>query len=141
MCSSDLLELAIGIAKVGIDALHKAVNAIRAARRDLDAKPAAAPAKVRELDARLTAIEEALMQVNMKGSEADLAFPGMLNEQYATFAVSLEDGDTLPTRPQQDLYASLHEKLEAQLALWRTLNNGPLAALGEGSESRSAPSR
>ncbi len=62
------------------------------------------------------------MQVNMNGSEANLAFPGMLNEQLAAFAGTLEDADTPPTTQQQTLYSSLHEKLQAQLALWRGLN-------------------
>ena len=76
-------KTALAIATVAdIDALHKAVNAIRAARSKLDASPGSVPTtKVHELDGKLTAIEEALMQVNMKGSEGDLAFPGMLNEQ------------------------------------------------------------
>ena len=42
------------------------------------------------LSKRLDPIEQALMQVNMKGSEANLAFPGMLNELFATFALSIE---------------------------------------------------
>ncbi len=62
------------------------------------------------------------MQVNMNGSEANLAFPGMLNEQLAAFAGTLEDADTPPTTQQQALYSSLHEKLQAQLALWKGLN-------------------
>ena len=62
------------------------------------------------------------MQVNMNGSEANLAFPGMLNEQIASFAAMLEDADTPPTQQQQALYRSLHEKLQAQLALWRELS-------------------
>ena len=41
------------------------------------------------------------MQVNMNGSEANLAFPGMLNEQLAAFAGTLEDADTPPTQQQQ----------------------------------------
>jgi len=55
------------------------------------------------------------MQVNMNGSEANLAFPGMLNEQYAAFAASLEDADTLPTRQQTAMFDSLHERLQKQL--------------------------
>ena len=55
------------------------------------------------------------------GSEANLAFPGMLNEQYAAFAATLEDADTAPTQQQQGLYRSLHEKLQAQLARWQQL--------------------
>ncbi|HZK99836.1 MAG TPA: hypothetical protein VFC47_08040 [Caulobacteraceae bacterium] len=97
-----------------IDALHRAVNAIREARRHL--------ASGDPNDARYRAIEEALMQVEMKGSEANLAFPGMLNEQLATFVQSLEDADTAPTTQQVALFDALHAKLAAQLALWRDLN-------------------
>ncbi len=92
-----------------IDALHKAVNAIREAKKTAD------PARA----ARLSAIEAQLMQVNMNGSEANLAFPGMLNEQYAAFQVSLEDADTPPTAQQAALFEELHGKLEAQLAAWK----------------------
>jgi hypothetical protein len=99
-----------------IDALHRAVNDIRAKRKASKTAPAAG------LDAKLAHVEEALMQVNMNGSEANLAFPGMLNEQLAAFAGTLEDADTPPTTQQQALYTSLHEKLQAQLALWRGLN-------------------
>jgi photosystem II stability/assembly factor-like uncharacterized protein len=100
-----------------IDALHRAVNDIRAERAKLKANSAA-----QGRDAKLQEIEQALMQVNMNGSEANLAFPGMLNEQYAAFASTLEDADTPPTQQQQALYRSLHEKLQAQLALWRELS-------------------
>jgi hypothetical protein len=100
-----------------IDTLHRAVNDIRAKRKAPKTAPASAA-----LDAKLAHIEEALMQVNMNGSEANLAFAGMLNEQLAAFAGTLEDADTPPTAQQQALYASLHEKLQAQLALWRGLN-------------------
>jgi small-conductance mechanosensitive channel len=93
-----------------IDALHRAVNSVRERRKAL--KAANDPDG---RDAKLAAIEEQLMQVNMNGSEANLAFPGMLNEQYAAFAQGLEDADTPPTRQQTALFDSLHERLQAQL--------------------------
>jgi hypothetical protein len=99
-----------------IDTLHRAVNDLRARRKAPKTTPAAG------LEAKLAHIEEALVQVNMNGSEANLAFPGMLNEQLASFAGSLEDADTPPTTQQQALFDSLHEKLQAQLALWRGLS-------------------
>jgi hypothetical protein len=101
-----------------IDILHRAVNDIRAKRKA--PKTAAASASA-ALEAKLARVEEALVQVNMNGSEANLAFAGMLNEQLAAFAGTLEDADTPPTAQQQALYASLHEKLQAQLALLRGL--------------------
>jgi photosystem II stability/assembly factor-like uncharacterized protein len=100
-----------------IDTLHRTVNDIRARRLELKKSTAS-----HALDVKLAGIEEALMQVNMNGSEANLAFPGMLNEQFAAFAETLKDADTLPTQQQQALYKSLHEKLQVQLALWRSLN-------------------
>jgi photosystem II stability/assembly factor-like uncharacterized protein len=100
-----------------IDTLHRAVNDIRAERAKLKGAPAA-----QGRDAKLQDIEQTLIQVNMNGSEANLAFPGMLNEQYASFASALEDADTPPTQPQKAQYQSLHEQLEAQLTRWRALS-------------------
>ncbi len=115
-----------------IDALHKAVNGVRTARADLAAAVKTRPAlasKVRPVDAQLQALEEALMQVNMKGSEANLAFPGKLNEQYAGFAAGLEDADTPPTRQHREMFRSLHADLTVQLGLWSKLQGGALAEL------------
>lgn len=112
-----------------IDALHKAVNDIRATRKALAGRPSAAA-----LDAKLAEVEEQLMQVNMKGSEANLAFPGMLNEQYATFAATLDDADTPVTAQHRAMYESLDRRLAQQLTIWARLRAGPVAAaLGPGS--------
>ena len=107
-----------------IDALHRAVNEIRAAKAKLDAgAPGPAPADRAAKLEQLSRVEEALMQVNMKGSEANLAFPGMLNEQYATFAAMLEDADAAPTSQELARFKSLHDQLGLQLAAWATLRS------------------
>ena len=112
-------KTALAVATVAdIDALHMAVNEIRAARKSLAGRSEGAA-----LNARLASIEEALMQVNMKGSEANLAFPGMLNEQYATFAAALDDSDTPPTAQHRAMYATLHSRLSQQLAAWKQLRD------------------
>ena len=99
-----------------IDALHRAVNDIRAVKARLGPAPDRTA-----LVHQLSGVEEALMQVNMKGSEANLAFPGMLNEQYATFAAVLDDADTPPTAQQVQRFQSLHDQLGVQLAAWTAL--------------------
>jgi hypothetical protein len=116
------------------DALHRAVNEIR------DAKALAASAhkshandkallvKGDAIAKQATALESQLMQVNMKGSEANLNFPGMLNEQIYTFASLLEDADTAPTPEETATYADFHGKLEALLAQWNKIKAGDLAA-------------
>ena len=99
-----------------IDRLHHAVNEIRATRTSL------APHDARR--SRMDAIEAQLMQVNMKGSEANLAFPGMLNERYAAFAGSIE-ADAAPTAQQVSMYQELHAGLQTQLDAWDRLKSQP----------------
>lgn len=108
-----------------IDRLHHAVNEIRAARTRLQEVRTDAPNSAgRTIDSRLAAldpIEQELMQVNMKGSEANLAFPGKLNEQLATFAATQDDADAAPTVQHRAMYASLHGQLEKSLSEWQAL--------------------
>ena len=69
----------------------------------------------------MTPVEEQLIQVNMKGSEANLAFPDMLNELFDTFTSSLEAGDGAPTQQQYDVYKKLHARLDQQLTSWKQI--------------------
>ena len=105
------------------------MNEIRAAREQLHKAKAQLTAddgkSTQRIDAQLSAldpIEQELMQVNMKGSEANLAFPGKLNELYATFAATQDDADTAPTKQHREMYATLHAQLETQLAKWQQLH-------------------
>jgi hypothetical protein len=116
-----------------ISALHSAVNQVRAAKAGLARLRGSCAASTPQqqaadqLTSQLDTIEQTLMQVNMKGSEANLAFPGMLNEQYATFQLTLGDADTPLTVQHQAMYDSLHKRLTAELATWQQLQSGSLA--------------
>ncbi len=123
-----------------IDQLHLAVNAIRRTRDGLEkAKKALgnAPDKqplvtqIDQLSAKLDPVEDELIQVNMKGSEANLAFPGKLNELYATFAASQDDADTAPTTQHQDMFNTLHTQLEAQISKWQEIRSQELPGLNK----------
>ncbi|MGH6889384.1 MAG: WD40/YVTN/BNR-like repeat-containing protein [Rhizomicrobium sp.] len=109
------------------DTLHRAVNGIRAAKAELAALHlkggvnAGLAGQADALARQASGIEGQLMQVNIKGSEANLNFPGMLNEQIYSFAGLLEDADTAPNVPEQQTYAGLHAKLGAELAAWTKL--------------------
>jgi hypothetical protein len=63
----------------------------------------------------MSEIEQKLIQVNMKGSEANLAFPDMLNERFETFSHTIESGDTEPTQGQLKVFEMLSSQLEEQL--------------------------
>jgi hypothetical protein len=56
--------------------------------------------------------------VDMKGSEANLAFPDMLNERFETFSHTIELGDTEPTQGQLNVFQLLSTQLEEQLKKW-----------------------
>ncbi len=119
------------------DALHRAVNDIRAVKSAVESTLEAARGKPpggalaaagRELLERAAAIEGVLMQVKIKGSEADLNFPGMLNEQIYAFSGLLEDADTAPNEQEVETYADLHARLGAQLKDWNALRESQLTS-------------
>ncbi|HWZ62777.1 MAG TPA: hypothetical protein VNX02_07145 [Steroidobacteraceae bacterium] len=119
------------------DALHRAVNDIRAVKEGSAAlaakaqgKPhaAALQAEAAALAKQASVIEAVLMQVNIKGSEANLNFPGMLNEQIYSFAGLLDDADTAPNAQETETYAGMHDKLTRELADWSALKTGKVAA-------------
>jgi hypothetical protein len=118
------------------DALHRAVNDIRVFKGEVETalkeaagKPRAAAlaAEGHSLLQRASNIEGILMQVNIKGSEANLNYPGMLNEQIYSFAGLLEDADTAPNAQETDTYSNLHNELAAQLSDWATLKKTKIA--------------
>jgi hypothetical protein len=119
------------------DALHRAVNDIRtvksevtAAIRKANGKPNSAilATEGNALVGQAAQIEGVLMQVNIKGSEANLNYPGMLNEQIYGFAGLLDDSDTAPTKQELETYADMHARLGTQLAAWNNLKSTQVAA-------------
>jgi chromosome segregation ATPase len=113
-----------------ISQLHQAVNEIRDLRSQIQnlhkrfdsdqrLKPALAAAD--DLDHKMSEVEQKLIQVNMKGSEANLAFPNMLNERFDTFSHTIESGDAEPTKPQVDVSQMLTSQLDEQLNKWAQL--------------------
>ncbi len=120
-----------------ISVLHQTVNDVRAAKAGLARVKSGAghcgagqslTAAADKLGGALGGLEQTLMQVNMKGSEANLAFPGMLNEQYATFQLTLGDADKPVTTQHQAMYDALHKRLETTLAAWQQVKSGDLGS-------------
>jgi hypothetical protein len=65
----------------------------------------------------------------MKGSEANLAFPTMLNEAFDTFSHTIEQADTAPTQSQYDVFRMLSTKLNEQLKIWEQIRTVDLPAV------------
>jgi DNA-binding FrmR family transcriptional regulator len=132
-------ELAMQVRAANAD-LHRAVNQIRDLRSSIKAlsqrmedesrfRPVLS--QIEALDKKMTPVEEQLMQVNMKGSEGNLAFPNMLNEQLDTFSSSVQAGDSAPTQQQYQVFKMLRTRLDQQLAAWKQIVASEVPALND----------
>lgn len=118
-----------------ITKLHRAVNEIRSVEAqvktlhgrfadDAGAKDALHTAD--EMLKQMAPVEETLIQVNMKGSEANLAFPNMLNEEFDSLSHTIESADAAPTQPLLDVAHLLSQQLDEQLTKWQRIRSEEL---------------
>jgi photosystem II stability/assembly factor-like uncharacterized protein len=126
--------------KQDIDALHRAVNQIRALRANLQtlekwtaagSSNSAVIAAAKALDQKMTPVEGLLIQVKMKSSEGNLRYPNMLNEQYYSLNELVQYFDQAPTVQQLQVYDELHNRLTAQLAQWQQIQGTDVPALND----------
>jgi hypothetical protein len=128
--------------------LHRAVNQVRTVRAEIKAlqqrfendaamKPMLEQAAV--LDKKMTPVEEQLIQVNMKGSEANLAFPNMLNEQFDSFSSAVQAGDSAPSQQQFEAFKMLRDRLDQQVAAWKQIMASDVPAFNERMKSSNIP--
>jgi photosystem II stability/assembly factor-like uncharacterized protein len=131
-----------------IDRMHEAINQIRDLRLqvqslrkrfgdDPNLKPVFDSAD--DLDRKLSSVEGELIQVHMNASEANLAFPGMLNEQFDSFASSVESADAAPTQQQYEVFQVLKARLDDQLGKLDDIFNHDLPAFEQAAKQYNMP--
>ena len=119
-----------------LSSLHDTVREIRETRVQLrglrsrlqDARFKSVSDAADSLDKKMTPIEERLLQVNAKSSEANLNYPNMLDEQlhYLTFSVEVDDA---PTEQQYAVFEDLSRQAAPLIAKWKEIRSSELAAL------------
>jgi len=124
-----------------ISQLHQAVNEIRDVKAQIkalhfrfndDEKLKLALAAADDLDKKMSDVEKELIQVNMKGSEANLAFPSMLNERFDGFSHFIDAGDTNPpTKSQLEVFQTLSKQLGNQLTKWSQIKSQDVAKVSD----------
>jgi seryl-tRNA synthetase len=128
--------------------LHRAVNQVRTMRAEIksvqqrfdnDPKMKALLEQAAALDKKMAPVEEHLIQVNMKGSEANLAFPNMLNEQLDSFSAIVQAGDSAPSQQQYEVFKMLRSQLDQQLAAWKQLMSTDVPAFNEAMKNSNTP--
>src|SRR5205814_2766589 len=83
-------------------------------------------------------VEKELIQVNMKGSEGNLAFPSMLNERFDAFSHFIDAGDsTEPTKSQLEVFQTMSKQLDDQLTKWSQIKSQDLAKVSDMIKGRS----
>jgi len=85
----------------------------------------------KDLDKKMTEIEEALYQTKNRSSQDPLNFPIRLNDKLASVADSAAAGDFAPTEQQRAVYADLVKQIDAELAKLKTLFDTELPKLNE----------
>lgn len=127
--------------------LHQAVNEIRDVKAQIEElhkkfgnepKAKAALATTDDLVKKMSEIEGQLMQVKMKSTEGNLAFPNMLNEELYSFSHSIE-ADAAPTKGQQEVFAMLDGRINEQLQRWNQLKETDLPKIGTAIKSLDLP--
>lgn len=132
-------DLAVQVNDANND-LHKAVNHIRTMRAELkslhgrfgnDSALKTLVEQADALDKKMAPVEEQLIQVNMKGSEANLAFPNMLNEQLDSLSAIVQAGDGTPTQQEYEVFKMLRGQLDQQLTAWKQIMSTDVPAFNE----------
>ncbi len=123
-----------------LDETHEAIGRIREVRTQLGAlrkrlgkdeaqKPVADAAK--DLDKKMTAVEEALYQTKNRSRQDPLNFPIRLNDKLNGVAQAASQGDYRPTEQQVRVKNELTAAIDAQLAKLREIWDADLARLND----------
>ena len=116
-----------------LSAVNEGVVQIREAKKQLarfdkDAKVGEA---AKDLEKKMTEVEEALYQTKNHASEDPLNFPIKLNNKLAALKGTVEDSDTGPTRQAEMVYEDLATQSNVEMEKLKTLLSGELAAFNE----------
>jgi photosystem II stability/assembly factor-like uncharacterized protein len=96
---------------------------LQALRRRLAQNPQGRPVVTAadELDKKMTAVEEELLQVKSKAAEDPLNYPIKLNNKLAALANVVESADSAPPQQCYDVFNELDKQAGEQLAKWNDI--------------------
>jgi len=128
--------------------LHQTVNDIRVIRvqfRGLqsrlgeDARFKSILSASEALDKKMSPVEEQLLQVKIKSSEASLNYPVLIDEQLHHLAEGLDNADAAPTQQESAVFEQLSQQAAPLFAQWKQIMSTDLVALNEMMQKESVP--
>ena len=128
--------------------LHQTVEEIRSIRQQFhtlnarlgeDARFKPISTASDSLDKKMTPIEEQLLQVKIKSSEASLNYPVLIDEQLHNLAGSVDNADTPPTAQQEAAFESLRSQAAPLVAQWKQIESTDVVALNDMMQKQNVP--
>jgi photosystem II stability/assembly factor-like uncharacterized protein len=114
-----------------IEALEKRLAGNEKAKVALDS--------AKELDKKLTAVEDAIIQPKSKSGEDPLNYPIMIADQMMALVSTVDSADNAPTQSSREVFAVLNKQLDEQLATYRELRDKDLVQLNRQIRSADIP--
>jgi photosystem II stability/assembly factor-like uncharacterized protein len=127
---------------------HRAVNQMRDVRKQIkdlsrrlgdDARSKAIVDAGKDLDKKMTAVEEEIIQTKSKAPQDPLNYPIKLNDKLAALGSTVESADSTPTKQVYEVFDSLTERLNAQLGKWNAIVTGDLARFNDMVKNQNVP--
>jgi photosystem II stability/assembly factor-like uncharacterized protein len=123
-----------------LSSAHETVNHIRDIRGQVqavlkrlgdDEQARKIKAAAEELDKKMKAPEEEILQVKSKALEDPLNYPIKLNNRLGSLAAGVASADAAPTEQEYEMFKTLDSQLAAQLKIWDDLKAKDVVALND----------
>jgi len=126
---------------------HDAILEIRDIRKQLDDLSARLkdPSQkelvdqAKAINAKLTAVEEELIQTKIKAGQDALNYPIRLNNKLAALASTVDSYDGPPTAQSYDVYNDLASRVDAQLAILAKVKSDDIASFNKTFTEKNLP--
>jgi len=105
--------------------------------KDPNAKALADAGK--DLDKKMTTVEEALIQTKSKSGQDVLNYPIRLNNLLVALGGVVSSADAPPTRQDYEMYDELSKQADEQLAKWKEIVKTDLAAYNKLAQEKAIP--
>jgi hypothetical protein len=127
---------------------HETVNQIRDIRaqimdlnKRLDKQPQskAVAEAGKQLDKKMTDVEEVLIQTKAKSGQDVLNYPIRLNNYLVALGGVVESADSAPTQVSYEVFDMLSKQLDEQLARWKQILSTDVPAYNEVVKKQEVP--
>jgi photosystem II stability/assembly factor-like uncharacterized protein len=85
----------------------------------------------KQLDKKMTEVEEALIQTKAKSNQDVLNYPIRLNNQLVALGGVVSSADSAPTQASYDVFDMLSKQLDAQMAKWKQIESTDIPAYND----------